>query len=310
MALLPLMLTIIYVRRTLNKALMLQANKKTRRTALKHRPPDSVARPPCFVLSRFKGKTYLCHAMTYTIKLPQFEGPFDLLLFFIERDELDIYNIPIAKITDDFLAHLKQMEALNVDLASEFIVVAASLMRIKAKMLLPRKELNEEGQEIDPREELVQKLLEYKRYKSVLDEMRFMEDARALRETRGNTLEDLQKIASTALVDAELEQLTLFKLLNTFQKVLARFEDASRVATHRVLTYSYTIEGQKDYIISRVSKGRCDFVALFEVCRDRLHAIFNFLALLELAQAQAIRLTIGEGVNNFWVEASGFIIDT
>ena len=108
---------------------------------------------------------------TYNIKLPLFEGPFDLLLFFIERDELDIFNIPIAKITDDFLDYIRQIEAMNIDLASEFILVAATLMRIKAKMLIPRKPLDEEGNEIDPRDELVQRLLEYKRYKSVLDEM-------------------------------------------------------------------------------------------------------------------------------------------
>ena len=115
---------------------------------------------------------------TYNINLPLFEGPFDLLLFFIERDELDIFNIPIAKITDDFLDYVRKMEALNIDLASEFILVAATLMRIKAKMLIPRKPIDEEGNEIDPREELVQRLLEYKRYKSVLEEMRQMEEKR------------------------------------------------------------------------------------------------------------------------------------
>lgn len=191
---------------------------------------------------------------TYTIKLPQFEGPFDLLLFFIERDELDIYNIPITKVTDDFLAYIKQMEALNVDLASEFIVVAATLMRIKAKMLLPRKEVNAEGEEIDPREELVHKLLEYKRYKSVLDEMRQMENERALREKRGNVLPDLQKIAIKNLADAELEQLTLFKLLKTFQKVIERFEDAQRVTTHKVTVYHYTIENQKEHILACIKQ--------------------------------------------------------
>ena len=95
----------------------------------------------------------------YKIKLPQFEGPFDLLLFFIERDELDIYDIPIAQITDEFLRYTHQLDELNIEVASEFILVAATLMRIKAKTLLPRKELDEEGNEIDPREELVQRLI-------------------------------------------------------------------------------------------------------------------------------------------------------
>src|SRR5580704_5037083 len=118
-------------------------------------------------------------SQTYEIKLPQFEGPFDLLLFFIERDELDIYNIPISKITQDFLDYIHQMSVMNIELASEFIVVAATLMRIKAKLLLPRKDLDETGNEIDPRQELINKLLEYKRYKEVLDDMRMLEDTRA-----------------------------------------------------------------------------------------------------------------------------------
>src|SRR6202162_4012934 len=93
---------------------------------------------------------------TYEIKLPHFEGPFDLLLFFIERDELDIYDIPIAKITGEFLDYLRKMSVMNIELASEFIVVAATLMRVKAKMLLPRKDVDETGNEIDPRQELIQ----------------------------------------------------------------------------------------------------------------------------------------------------------
>ena len=86
---------------------------------------------------------------SFEISLPQFEGPFDLLLFFIERDELDIHDIPVAKITGDFLDYIRQMNALNIELASEFIFVAATLMRIKAKMLLPRPELDEAGNETD-----------------------------------------------------------------------------------------------------------------------------------------------------------------
>jgi segregation and condensation protein A len=112
----------------------------------------------------------------FEVKLPLFEGPFDLLLFFIERDELDIYDIPIATITNDFLSYVHHMETLNIELASEFILVAATLMRIKSKMLLPRPQLDEQGNEIDPREELVKHLLEYKKYKSVVDNFHKMEE--------------------------------------------------------------------------------------------------------------------------------------
>jgi segregation and condensation protein A len=243
-------------------------------------------------------------AASYTIKLPAFEGPFDLLLFFIERDELDIYNIPIAEVTKDFLAYIRQMEAMNVDLASEFILVAATLMRIKAKMLLPRKPIDDEGNEIDPREELVQKLLEYKKYKSILDEMRAMEDDRSMRELRGGTARDLREIATKALVDVEMESLTLFKLLRVFENVLRRFEDNTKEAmVHTIINYSHTIAGQQEYLFLTLKKGeKSDFKAIFGTCVDRIHAIITFLAMLELINGGEVIVLQGEGLNNFWLE--------
>ncbi|MEM6316332.1 MAG: segregation/condensation protein A [Bacteroidota bacterium] len=240
---------------------------------------------------------------TYTIKLEQFEGPFDLLLFFIERDELDIYNIPIAKITDDFLAYIRQMEALNIDLASEFILVAATLMRIKAKLLIPRKPVDEEGNEIDPREELVQRLLEYKRYKSVLDEMRDLEGIRSKREHRGNITKELKVIANKALVDVELESLSLFKILKTFEKVMERYEDEHRKKkVHTVVDYSYTIQGQQQFVLSKIKKGvKTGFKTIFSECENRVHAIVTFLGMLELLNLDKLKIVQGEGINNFWL---------
>jgi segregation and condensation protein A len=243
------------------------------------------------------------NAATFTIRLPQFEGPFDLLLFFIERDELDIYNIPIAKITDDFLRYIHQMEELNVDLASEFILVAATLCRIKAKMLIPRKPVDEKGNEIDPREELVQRLLEYKRYKSVLEEMRQLEEERSQREHRGNTTRELRKIATTALVDVELESLTLFKLLKTFERLMRKMEEEGKHhVVHTIVRFDYTIAEQQDFIFSKIKSGKkTDFKALFLKLENRIHAIVTFLALLELLNLQKISIVQGLGVNNFWV---------
>jgi len=240
---------------------------------------------------------------SYTIKLPQFEGPFDLLLFFIERDELDINDIPIAKITDDFLGYVRQMEEMNIDLASEFILVAATLCRIKAKMLIPRKPLDEEGNEIDPREELVQRLIEYKRYKSVLEDMRKMEEKRAKQRYRGNVTKELQQIANKALVDAELESVTLFKLLKAFERVVERFEYANPKSVHQIVQFSYTIEEQQEVILAQVGGGkRAAFEDVFGQCQNRIHAIVTFLGLLELLNLQRIRITVGLGYNNFWVE--------
>lgn len=240
---------------------------------------------------------------TYTIKLPQFEGPFDLLLFFIERDELDINNIPIATITDDFLKYIRQMEAMNVDLASDFILVAATLMRIKAKMLIPRKEIDEEGNEIDPREELVQRLLEYKRYKSVLDELRRMEEIRTHQFERGNVVAELQSAATAALAEAELESLTLFKLLKAYERVMEIYDDEQKRPNFTIVRYNYTIKDQQQYIFAAFQlHKKVDFNALFGTCENRIQAIVTFLALLELLNGQELLITQGNGLNNFWLE--------
>lgn len=238
----------------------------------------------------------------YNIKLPEFEGPFDLLLFFIERDELDIYDIPIAKVTNDFLEYIRMVEAMNIDLASEFILVASTLMKVKSKMLLPRKELDEEGNEIDPREALVERLIEYRRYKGVLEELRLLEKERSQKETRGNSKKEVKIIADKALVDVELESLSLFKLLQTFQSILLRFEEANKEIKHQVVRYDYTIKGQKTFLLNMVTlKEKVDFKYLFAQCENQVHAIFTFLALLDLIQLQALDIIIGEGVNNFWI---------
>lgn len=243
--------------------------------------------------------------MSYTIHTEAFEGPFDLLLFFIERDELDIYDIPISKITEEFLDFLKKMESLNIDLASEFILVAATLMRIKAKMLLPRKELNELGEEIDPRNELVQKLLEYKRYKSILEEMRDLEDKRAAQFNRGNITEELKEIANKALVDVELESITLFKLMKVFDAVMQRYNDSKKQrVVHQIYNYNYSIQDQQNYIFTLIyNHKKCDFKSVFNICQDRIHAIVTFLALLELLNLQKISILQGEGINNFWIQS-------
>jgi segregation and condensation protein A len=238
----------------------------------------------------------------YTIKITQFEGPFDLLLFFIERDELDIHDIPIAQITSDFLAYIKQLETLNIDVASEFILVAATLMRIKAKMLIPRKEIDEQGNEIDPRAELAQKLLEYKQYKSILDEMSELEDRRFFRHNRGNIAIELKNIAEKALVDVELESLTLYRLLQVFNQVMSRYEIEQMRPKHQIARFDYSIEGQQEYLINRIHVAqKSRFEDIFLHLENRIHAIVTFIALLELLNLNQLSIIQGEGINNFWI---------
>jgi segregation and condensation protein A len=242
--------------------------------------------------------------LSFEVKIPLFEGPFDLLLFFIERDELDIYDIPISKITNDFLEYIHQLEIMNIEVASEFILVAAKLMRIKAKMLLPRPELDEEGNEIDPREELVKHLLEYKKYKSVLKELADLEESQIHKEKRGNLKREIRKISEVVNVESELQDLDMYKLLKVFQKVLARYEYEANKPVHKVVQYPYTIADQKVFILKKVrEKKRLSFTQIIEYNREKIAVIYNFLAILELLQLSQLKLSLGKGYNNFWVES-------
>ena len=240
---------------------------------------------------------------SYQIRLPEFEGPFDLLLFFIERDELDIYNIPITKITNEFLEYIRTSEKLNIDLGSEFILFISTLMRIKAKMLLPRKELDQEGNEIDPRQELIDKILEYKKFKQAALEMQQMEALRMMMVKRGNLQNELAKIGEESGEGTEIQTVTLFKLMKAFERVAQRLHEKRNKPVHTVVQYDYTMEGIREYMLNLVRKERTlSFEKIFEVCENRIHAIFIFLNMLELIQAKYFFILTGEGRNNFIVE--------
>jgi segregation and condensation protein A len=240
---------------------------------------------------------------TYQIKLPQFEGPFDLLLFFIERDELDIYNIPITRIIKDFLDYIHGQEALNIELSSEFILFISTLMRIKAKMLLPRKEVDAQGNEIDPRQELVDKILEYKKYKEAAAKMAEMEAERMLMIKRGNIQKELSIIGDEAGEGTEIQAITLFKLMKAFERVMQRYSDKHNKPVHTVVQYNYSMDTTKSNMISLANRERTlSFERIFEQAENRVHAIFLFLSMLELVSQKYLRIIIGEGKNNFLIE--------
>jgi segregation and condensation protein A len=239
----------------------------------------------------------------YQIKLPQFEGPFDLLLFFIERDELDIYNIPITKITNEFLDYIHKNELLNIELSSEFILFISTLMRIKAKMLLPRKELDPEGNEIDPRQELIDKILEYKRFKEAALKMSELEALRMLMVKRGNIQEELSKIGEESGEGTEIQAVSLFKLMKAFERVASRLHEKRHQPVHTVVQYDYTMEGSREYILNMVKKEKSlSFEKIFDICENRIHAIFLFLNMLELIQQKYFFIIMGQGLNNFIIE--------
>jgi len=240
---------------------------------------------------------------TYQIRLPQFEGPFDLLLFFIERDELDIYNIPITNIIKDFLDYIHNQEQLNIELSSEFILFVSTLMRIKAKMLLPRKELDAQGNEIDPRQELIDKILEYKRYKEASVQLAEMEAMRMLMVRRGNLQKELSTIGEESGEGTEIQTITLFKLMKTFERVMKKVEQRNVKPVHTVVQYNYTIEESREYMLDTVQREKLmSFEKIFDICNDRIHAIFLFLSMLELVQQKYMVIMVGEGRNNFIIE--------
>lgn len=240
---------------------------------------------------------------SYQIKLPQFEGPFDLLLFFIERDELDIYNIPITGIINDFLTYIHEQESLNIELSSEFILFISTLMRIKAKMLLPRKEIDAQGNEIDPRQELINKILEYKKFKEASAQMAEMEALRMLMVKRGNINRELSQIGEDAGEGTEIQHITLFKLMKAFEKAMQKYSDRVNKPVHTVVRYNYTMESSREDMLGLAEKERTvSFEKIFEKAENRVHAIFLFLSLLELVQQKFLKIMIGEGKNNFIIE--------
>lgn len=223
--------------------------------------------------------------------------------FFIERDELDIYNIPIHKLTKDFLDYIHHLESMNIELASEFILFISTLMRIKAKMLLPRREVDAQGNEIDPRHELVDKILEYKRFKEAAATMAMMEAERLLQSKRGNIRKELEELGHTYAEGTEIQTVSLYKLMSTFEKVMKRFTERNNKPQHVIIKYNYSQEGQRLFLIEEMrQKRKASFEAVFSICENRIHAIFTFLAMLELVQQKYLTMLIGTGRNNFIIE--------
>jgi segregation and condensation protein A len=196
------------------------------------------------------------------------------------------------------------MNSLNIELASEFIFVAATLMRIKAKMLLPRPDLDDEGNEIDLKRDLIQKLIEYKKFKEIAEYLKVLEDERFKQEKRGSISEDLKQIALLAEPGEELESLNLYKLMLTFHRVYDRSLQRDNKQQHVVEQYPYQIETQKMLIDQLLTiNKRLDYNTLLANSDNKVHFVYNFLAMLEMLQQDLITIQTGLGYNNFWIES-------
>ena len=230
----------------------------------------------------------------YKIKLDQFEGPLDLLLFFIKRDELNIYDIPISRITKEFLEYVNLIKMLDLEVAGDFILMASTLMHIKVRMLLPR-EVDEKGEEIDPRAELVQALLEYKRYKEMAEEFSYYESNQKKLNFRGNFSADEKETIPE--YDILLKNVSIYDLAKTFKRII---EGIKEKPVHEIKKINVTIDEQIAFILDKLGiNEELQFLNLIEGMNEKIRIIVTFIAILELVKIGKIGLRISKHFNDF-----------
>ncbi len=218
--------------------------------------------------------------MAYQVKLENFEGPMDLLLYFIRRDELDIYDIPIGQITKDFVDMIEEWKRMNMLIAGEFIVMAATLMRVKAKMMIPRPELDDEGMIIDPRTELMQQLIDYKRFRDAAEMLDSLAGERS--HTVPRQSEQDIKIIAVDEIGSLLRDVTLYDLARVFKEAMENRPVMSQFELNRE---PIKLEQQKEFLFKYFDgDGRLKFSTLLKNLKTRLEIIVTFLAILDLVR--------------------------
>lgn len=221
----------------------------------------------------------------YKVKLEIFEGPLDLLLFLIKRDEIDIYDISLERITRQYLEYLQAFKELNIDLAGEFVVMAANLIYLKSRSLLPvdQQPPEEDAEEDDPRWELIRQLIEYKKFKEAAAQLHVRELEQERMFTR-----DGGSVAALAEAPLRLGEVGIFQLINAFQNVIKRVE--AREDLREIFGDHFSVSDKIDVILRRVAEGgRVRFSALFGEIVSRVEIVVTFLALLELIRLKQIR---------------------
>ncbi|MBC8197433.1 MAG: segregation/condensation protein A [Candidatus Marinimicrobia bacterium] len=223
--------------------------------------------------------------MDYRIKLQNFEGPLDLLLFFISRDKLNIYDIPIHKITNEFLKYIEMMKLLKIEVAGEFILMASILMRIKSKMLLPKPELEDDEDIEDPRLDLVQQLLEYKRFKKAGHELEKSQEIHNLSFSKG--INEKIKHQEESL-DEVMRNVTLVDLLSMFDKLM---RDLPEQNIYELNAEEYNISTELEVIRSQfMNIKKLPFLHLFQNIVTKLKVVVTFMAILEMIQNKELNI--------------------
>lgn len=231
--------------------------------------------------------------MDYKIVLESFEGPLDLLFHLIEKEKVDIYDIPIAKITDQYISYIKSMQEIDLDITSEFLVMAANLLEIKSKMLLPSKKDIEgeqlEIEDVDPREELVRRLLEYKKFKMAAEELKSKGDIRS--KIYFKPKEELDDFVQQD-DNFELDGLELKELIKVYNKVIVRcLEYEKKINVTEIQRDEITIEESMANITTIIKdKKTIEFEELFEGTFTRSRIVVTFLSILELIKLKIIKV--------------------
>ncbi len=219
----------------------------------------------------------------YSVKLENFEGPLDLLLYFIRRDEIDIYDIPIAKITAEYISILNISKTLNIKNAGEFIVMATTLMRLKAKMMIPRPKHDDEDMIEDPRQALVEQLLQYRRFKDAAEELDKLSEVRSRFFSRGAEMKSSNSGEDT---DVYLREVSLFDIAQYFKEAMERMPVIRDYELHRELI---NLEDQKAMVLAKMDgDGKLRLSTLFKIFKTKLELIVTFLAILELMRSMRV----------------------
>ena len=230
----------------------------------------------------------------YKVRLNQFEGPLDLLLFFIKRDELNIYDIPIASLTKEFLEYVNLIKILDLEVAGDFILMASTLMHIKVRMLLPR-EIDEKGEEIDPRADLIKALLEYKRYKEMSEELSYFESNQRKRKFRGNFSEDIKEAPNE--YNILLKNVSIYDLAKAFKYAI---EQIKNEPVHQIQKLNVSIDEQIEFIENKLKEfSELHFLKLVEELHEKIRIIVTFIALLEMVKIGRIGIKTAKLFNDF-----------
>ena len=233
--------------------------------------------------------------MSYRVKLNDFEGPLDLLLFFIKRDQLDIYDIPIARIAKELLDYIHIMQLLDLEIVGDFIVMAATLMQIKVKMLLPHEEGIEDLIEDDPRKELADRLAEYARFKEGARNFGHLEEEGNKLLYRTYFKQDEKQYTSPET--EELKNATLIDLITAFKKAMDKMDTAPY---HNIQRLNVTIDEQIEFLLEAIEdKKPVHFLELASGIHERIKLVVTFIALLELIKRHVLRVQTSGGFNDF-----------